>query len=243
MTAASGRGPSSSARRSSPTSVASPAHAVNSRSEGNGRAPLETGNRCLADSRAASATWRPDSPASIRTRRSSAPRRASCGLGSWGCQVVHSRYARSTLVVCPPVDEPFEGVEIATIPDPEISGNLGKAWGVVQLLRRRGVDLAIVENHLPAAAFIAVTSGARVILHTHAYVTPPRKHARRGLPGPGDARAFRLRVCQRIRPGPVPRRFPWAACRFSAPCPTGSTCKLGRRQSPRSGEYFAWAGR
>ena len=87
--------------------------------------------------------------------------------------VVHSRYARSTLVVCPPVDQPFEGVEIATIPDPGISGNLGKAWGVAQLLRRRGVDLAIVENHLPAAAFIALASGARAILHTHAYVKAP----------------------------------------------------------------------
>jgi glycosyltransferase involved in cell wall biosynthesis len=87
--------------------------------------------------------------------------------------VVHSRYARSTLVVCPPVDQPFEGVEIATIPDPGIIGNLGKAWGVAQLLRRRGVDLAIVENHLPVAAFIALASGARVILHTHAYVKAP----------------------------------------------------------------------
>src|SRR3984885_14648956 len=87
--------------------------------------------------------------------------------------IVHSRYARTTLVVCPPVGDPFDGVEIATIPDPGISGNLGKAWGVAQLLRRRGVDLAIVENHLPAAAFIALTSGARVILHTHAYVKAP----------------------------------------------------------------------
>jgi glycosyltransferase involved in cell wall biosynthesis len=87
--------------------------------------------------------------------------------------IVHSRYARTTLVVCPLVDEPFDGVEIATIPDPGIIGNLGKAWGVAQLLRRRGVDLAIVENHLPAAAFIALTSGARVILHTHAYVKAP----------------------------------------------------------------------
>ena len=87
--------------------------------------------------------------------------------------VVHSRYARTTLVVCPPVDEPFDGIDIATIPDPGLSGNLGKAWGVAQLLRRRGVDLAIVENHLPAAAFIALTSGARVILQTHAYVKAP----------------------------------------------------------------------
>jgi glycosyltransferase involved in cell wall biosynthesis len=87
--------------------------------------------------------------------------------------VVHSRYARTTLVVCPPVDEPFEGVEIAMIPDPGISGNLGKAWSVARLLRRRGVDLAIVENHLPAAMLIALTSGARVVLHTHAYVKAP----------------------------------------------------------------------
>ncbi len=87
--------------------------------------------------------------------------------------VIHSRYLRSTLVVCPPVDTPFEGIEVATIPDPLISGNLGKAWGVAQLLRRRGVDVAIVENHLHAAAFIAVASGARVILHTHAYVKAP----------------------------------------------------------------------
>jgi glycosyltransferase involved in cell wall biosynthesis len=87
--------------------------------------------------------------------------------------ILHSRHARSTLVVCPPVDEPFEGVEIETIPDAPISGNLGKAWGVARLLRRRGVDLAIVENHLPVAMFIALTSGARVILHTHAYVKAP----------------------------------------------------------------------
>jgi glycosyltransferase involved in cell wall biosynthesis len=87
--------------------------------------------------------------------------------------VVHSRYARTTLVVCPPVDQPFEGVEIATIPDAPLSGNLGKAWSVARLLRRLRVDLAIVENHLPAAAFIALTSGARAILHTHAYVKAP----------------------------------------------------------------------
>ena len=122
--------------------------------------------------------------------------------------VVHSRYARTTLVVCPPVDEPFDGVEIATIPDPGISGNLGKAWGVAQLLRRRGVDLAIVENHLPAAAFIALTSGARVILHTHAYVKAPSSALDGAFPGPGDASAFRLRLRQRVRLAPVPRRFP-----------------------------------
>jgi glycosyltransferase involved in cell wall biosynthesis len=87
--------------------------------------------------------------------------------------VVHSRFRRTTLVVCPRVDEPFDGVEIATIPDSGIIGNLGKAWSVAQLLRRRGIDLAIVENHLPAAAFIAATSGARAILHTHAYVKAP----------------------------------------------------------------------
>jgi len=86
---------------------------------------------------------------------------------------LHSRYGRSTLVVCPPVDEPFEGVEIATIPDAPISGNLGKAWSVARLLRRRRVDVAIVENHLPAAMLIALASGARVILHTHAYVKAP----------------------------------------------------------------------
>jgi glycosyltransferase involved in cell wall biosynthesis len=84
--------------------------------------------------------------------------------------VLHSRHSPSTLVVCPPVDQPFEGVDIATISDAPISGNLGKAWSVARLLRRRGIDLAIVENHLPAATLIALTSGARVILHTHAYV-------------------------------------------------------------------------
>ena len=87
--------------------------------------------------------------------------------------IVHSRYAPTTLVVCPPVDPPFEGVEIATIPDAPISGNVGKAWSVARLLRRRGVDIAIVENHLPAATLIALASGARVILHTHAYVKAP----------------------------------------------------------------------
>src|SRR5208283_241376 len=37
------------------------------------------------------------------------------------------------------------------------------------LLKRRGVEIAIVENHLPAAAFIAASSGLPVVLHSHAY--------------------------------------------------------------------------
>jgi glycosyltransferase involved in cell wall biosynthesis len=88
--------------------------------------------------------------------------------------VLYSRYARSTLVACPPVDEPFQGVEIATIPGASVGGNVGKALGVARLLRRRGIDLAVVENHLPAASLIAAASGARVILQSHAYETPPR---------------------------------------------------------------------
>jgi glycosyltransferase involved in cell wall biosynthesis len=88
--------------------------------------------------------------------------------------VLHSRYASSTLVACPPVDEPFEGIEIATIADVSLGGNVAKALGVARLLRRRGIDIAVVENHLPAAALIASTSGARVLLHSHAYETAPR---------------------------------------------------------------------
>src|SRR5580658_10968585 len=41
--------------------------------------------------------------------------------------VLDGRYASTTLVACPPVDEPFNGVEIATIPDAAIGGNVGKA--------------------------------------------------------------------------------------------------------------------
>ena len=81
----------------------------------------------------------------------------------------NSRYARSTLVVCPKVDEPFEGVEIETIHDVAFGGNLAKAWAVGQRLKRRCVDVAVVENHLPAAAVIATASGLPVILHSHAY--------------------------------------------------------------------------
>ena len=92
--------------------------------------------------------------------------------------ILHSRYARSTLVVCPPVDQPFDGVEIATIPNAPISGNVGKAWSVAQLSsasRRRSQGL--VENHLPVAAFIALTSGAPVILQLpHAYVKAAVKY-------------------------------------------------------------------
>jgi glycosyltransferase involved in cell wall biosynthesis len=100
--------------------------------------------------------------------------------------ILHSRYARSTLVICPAVEAPFEGVEIATIPDASIGGNLGKAWGVGRLMRKRGVDLGIVENHLPAAAFIAATSSTRVLLHSHAYESAPR--------GAAGAAAARLKV-------------------------------------------------
>ncbi|HEX9167652.1 MAG TPA: glycosyltransferase family 4 protein [Roseiarcus sp.] len=88
--------------------------------------------------------------------------------------VSYSRYASSTLVACPPVDEPFAGVEIAAIPDVSVGGNVAKALGVARLLRRRGIDIAVVANHLPAAALIAAASGARVLLHSHAYETAPR---------------------------------------------------------------------
>jgi glycosyltransferase involved in cell wall biosynthesis len=106
------------------------------------------------------------------------PRRASSVELCVRDLVRYSRYAGSTLVACPPVDEPFEGVEIATIPEVSLGGNLAKALGVARLLRRRAIDVALVENHLPAAALIALTSGARVILHSHAYETAPRGGAR-----------------------------------------------------------------
>src|SRR6202020_1041103 len=132
--------------------------------------------------------------------------------------IVHSRYARTTLVGCPPVDDPFDGVEIATIPDPGISGNLGKAWGVAQLLRRRGIDLAVVENHLPAAAFIALTSGARVIFQTHAYVKAPtspfdgafRRQEMRRLSGCAFVSEYALRQFRADFPGlrPLQRAVP-----------------------------------
>jgi len=93
--------------------------------------------------------------------------------------VRHSRYAGSTIVVCPKVDEPFEGIEIATVPDARLAGNLGKAWSVGRMLRRRGVDVAIVENHLPAAAIVATASGLPVILHGHAYEKAPATRAKR----------------------------------------------------------------
>ncbi|MBV8443465.1 MAG: glycosyltransferase family 4 protein [Hyphomicrobiales bacterium] len=100
--------------------------------------------------------------------------------------ILHSRYRGSTLVICPPVDKPFEGVEIATVPGASIGGNFGKAWAVARLLKRRKIDLAIVENHLPAAALIAAASGARVLLHSHAYENAPR--------GAADRASARLKV-------------------------------------------------
>jgi glycosyltransferase involved in cell wall biosynthesis len=87
--------------------------------------------------------------------------------------VRHSRYAGSSLVVCPKVERPFEGIEIETVPDVKLGGNLAKAWGVGRLLRCREVDVAIVENHLPAAALIATASGVPAILHSHAYEKAP----------------------------------------------------------------------
>ena len=125
--------------------------------------------------------------------------------------VVHSRYARSTLVVCPPVDEPFEGIEIATIPDAPISGNLGKAWGVAQLAaasRRR-------SRHCRKSS--ARGGVHRADLGSAGDFANPRlcqgadRHVGRSLSPPGDASAFRLRLRQRIRLGPVPRRFPRAS--------------------------------
>ncbi len=101
--------------------------------------------------------------------------------------VRHSRYAASTLVVCPNVDRPFDGIRIETVPDAPLGGNLAKAWGVGRLLRRLRVDLAVVENHLPVAALIASASGAPTILHSHAYEKAPSGALKR------TARDFELR--------------------------------------------------
>lgn len=96
----------------------------------------------------------------------------------------HSRFSASTLVVCPKIDEPFDGVEIEWVPEVAFGGNVAKAFAVGRLLRRRGVDVAVVENHLPAAAIVAASSGLPVVLHSHAYEKPARgalKRAERGL--------------------------------------------------------------
>ena len=85
----------------------------------------------------------------------------------------YSRYSGSTLVIAPRIDAPFEGIEVVAVPDVPAGGNLAKAWAVGRLLRRRGADIAIVENHLPAAAVIAVASGLPTLLHSHAYEKAP----------------------------------------------------------------------
>jgi glycosyltransferase involved in cell wall biosynthesis len=94
---------------------------------------------------------------------------------------LYSRHSESILVVCPPVDRPFEGIEIAAVPKILVGGNLGKALGVARLLRRREVDFVIVENHLPVAAFIALASGIPTILHSHAYERAPSNAFRRAV--------------------------------------------------------------
>ena len=126
------------------------------------------------------------------------------------------------------------GVEIATIPDASIAGNLGKAWSVARLLQRRGVDLAIVENHLPAATVIALASGIPVILHSHAYEKAPSGALDRAVRGQRAAAALRLRLRQRGLRQSVSREFPWRARAHAMPSPTGWIWPIGRaRDSQR----------
>ncbi len=93
--------------------------------------------------------------------------------------VLNSRYARSTLVVCPKAEDPFDGIAIETVPDAAFGGNLAKAFGVARMLRRRAVDVAIVENHLPVASLIASVARLPVILHSHAYEKPAKGRLKR----------------------------------------------------------------
>jgi glycosyltransferase involved in cell wall biosynthesis len=96
----------------------------------------------------------------------------------------HSRYGGSTLVVAPEVEQPFEGIAVAPVPRVAFGGNLAKAFAVGKLLKARGVDIAIVENHLPAAALIGAASAVPVILHSHAYEKAPSgalKRAKRDM--------------------------------------------------------------
>src|SRR5579871_709427 len=87
--------------------------------------------------------------------------------------VRHSRRAASTIVVCPKIDAPFEGIETAWVPEVRAGGNLAKAWGVGRMLKARGAGAIVVENHLPAAALIAAASGVPTVLHSHAYEKAP----------------------------------------------------------------------
>ena len=147
--------------------------------------------------------------------------------------ILHSRHARSTLVVCPPVDQPFDGIEIATIPDASIAGNLGKAWSVARLLRRRGVDLAIVENHLPAATVIASGFGRSGDFAQPRLREGAVGRARSSRPRPRAAAALRLRLRQRGLRQSVSREFPWRARAHAIASPTDWIWPIGGRETPK----------
>ena len=55
-------------------------------------------------------------------------------------------------------------------------------------MRRRHVAVALVENHLPAAAFASASPGLPVILHSHAYEKAPSE------PAQADIRDAELRA-------------------------------------------------
>ncbi len=145
----------------------------------------------------------------------------------------HSRYAISTLVICPKVDDPFEGIRTEPIPDVSIGGNLGKAWAIGRLMRSRNVAVALVENHLPAAAFIAKASGLPVILHSHAYENAPSGSAQAKNPKRRTARSsLALLSSARTAPTDSARTFPRRK-RPCGPCRTGSTWPIGPTRAPK----------
>ena len=78
-----------------------------------------------------------------------------------------SRFKEGTTVFCPPIEQPFDGLNVEFLAPYGIGGVFARALAVATIIRRRRYRAVVVEQHWPTANVVAALSGVPTLFHTH----------------------------------------------------------------------------
>jgi glycosyltransferase involved in cell wall biosynthesis len=98
-----------------------------------------------------------------------------------------SRFKETTTIFCPPVERPFDGLNVEFLAPYGIGGVFARALDVATIIRRRRYRAAVVEQNWLAANVVASLSGVPTLFHTHSQ------------PKTGSTRLQRMREREKYR--------------------------------------------
>ena len=78
-----------------------------------------------------------------------------------------SRFKATTSIFCPPIQNPFAGLNVEFLAPYGIGGVFARALEVAAIIRRRRYRAAVVEQNWLAANVVASLSGVPTLFHTH----------------------------------------------------------------------------